>query len=207
MLKIPLIYKLTDSAYSIKNSNIIDEMSQLHIDANMFSFSSHEINHAISPIRFFTIVLTIHTENGIFMKNQNYRLAYIFNKLSKYTQNPSLGIWVSNMRTEFKKWENGKQSSMTAERIAKLNNLGFDWVVVSEAWEIRLEELQEFHQNHGHCRVPYKYPQNPSLGMWVKNMRTEFKKQENGKQSSMTVEQIAKLNNLGFDWGIANSVS
>ena len=55
-------------------------MSQLHIDANMFSFSSHEINHAISPIRFFTIFLTNHTENGIFMKNQNYRLAYIFNE-------------------------------------------------------------------------------------------------------------------------------
>ena len=31
------------------------------------------------------------------------------------------------MRAEFKKQENQEQSSMTAERIAKLNNVGFDW--------------------------------------------------------------------------------
>ena len=119
---------------------------------------------------------------------------------NKYPQNPSLGIWVSNMRTEFKKWENGKQSSMTAKRIAELNNLGFDWDVIGEAWEKRLQELQEFHRTHGHCRVPQQYPQNPSLGIWVANMRKEFKKREDGKQSSMTAERIAKLNILGFDW-------
>jgi len=124
----------------------------------------------------------------------------------KYSQNPSLGMWVSTMRVEFKKRENGKQSSMTAELIAELNNLGFDWVVVSEAWEMRLQELQEFHQTHGHCRVPTKYPQNPSLGIWVVRMRAEFKKRENGKQSSMTAERIAKLNNLGFDWDVASEV-
>ena len=106
------------------------------------------------------------------------------------------------MREEFKKRENGKQSSMTAERIAKLNNLGFDWAVVSEAWETRLQELQEFHETHGHCRIPLKYPQNPSLGNWVMTMRKEFKKRENGKQSSMTAERIAKLNNLGFVWSV-----
>ena len=33
------------------------------------------------------------------------------------------------MRKEFKKRENGEQSSMTAERIAALDNLGFEWVV------------------------------------------------------------------------------
>ena len=90
---------------------------------------------------------------------------------------------------------------MTAERIAELNNLGFDWAVYSsEAWEIRLQELQEFHQTHGHCRVPRRYPPNPSLGIWVGRMRTEFKKRENGKQSSINAERIATLDNLGFDW-------
>merc|ERR1712176_1467024 len=105
-------------------------------------------------------------------------------------------MWVSDIRKEFKKRENGKQSSMTAERIAKLNNLGFDWIVNSESWYVRLQELQEYHRTHGHCRVPQQYPQNPSLGRWVNKMRSEFKKWENGKQSSMTAERIAKLNNL-----------
>ena len=67
-------------------------------------------------------------------------------------------------------------------------------------WQTRLLELQEFHQTYGHCRVPFKYPPNSSLGRWVSTMRQEFKKRENGKQSSMTAERIADLNSLGFEW-------
>jgi len=47
-------------------------------------------------------------------------------------------------------------------------------------WQRRLQDLQEFNQTHGHCRVPQKYPKNPSLGKWVQTMRREFKKRENG---------------------------
>jgi len=118
----------------------------------------------------------------------------------KYPQNPSLGYWVNDMRTEFKKRKEGQQSSMTDERIAALNNLGFDWVLKDTAWEIRLEELQKFHQTNGHCRVPGKYPQNESLGYWVGTMRKDFKKRKEGQQSRLTDERIAALNNFGFDW-------
>jgi len=130
-----------------------------------------------------------------------------------YPQNPSLGIWVNRMRTEFKKWENGKHSLMTSERIAALNNFGFDWVVGrglgldnDTKWKLRLEELQEFHQTCGHCRVPSRYPLNPSLGKWVNRMRAQFKHQKERQQSRLIVERIAELNNLGFDWvvGVGN---
>ena len=73
-------------------------------------------------------------------------------------------------------------------------------------WQKRLQELREFHQIHGHCRVPQKYPPNPLLELWVSRKRIEFKKRENGKQSSMTAERIAKLNNLGFDWAVRGVV-
>merc|ERR1712008_607397 len=102
----------------------------------------------------------------------------------------------------------GQQSSMTVERIAALNNLGFDWVLVKQtAWEIRLEELQEFHQTNGHCRVPFKYPQNESLGKWVSTMQTEFKKRKEGQQSRLTDERIAALNNLGFDGSLVKDTA
>ena len=65
-----------------------------------------------------------------------------------------------------------------------------------------MQELQELHQTHGDCRVPEKYPLNPSLGIWVKTMRADFKKRENVKQSSMTAERITELSNLGFDWSL-----
>jgi len=122
-----------------------------------------------------------------------------------YPQNPSLGGWVNNMRTEFRKRKEGQQASMTAERIVALNNLGFDWVVdhrlfCDDVWKLRLEELREFHQTNGHCRVPFKYPPNPSLGHWVSDMRAGFRKRKQWQQSSMTAERIAALNNIGFDW-------
>ena len=110
------------------------------------------------------------------------------------------------MRKEFRKRQNGKQSSMTAERIAELNSLGFERVVVdNEGWEIRLQELQDFRQANGHCRVPRGYPQNPSLGIWVSHMRKEFRKHKEGKQSRLMAERIAALDNLGFDSAVGRS--
>ena len=116
-----------------------------------------------------------------------------------YPHNPSLGNWVSGtMRREFKQRENGKESWLTVERIAALNNLGFDWVVINEAWEIRLEELREFYQTSGHCRVPQTHLQNASLGMWVSTMVKEFRKWKEQRKSVLMAERIAALNNLWF---------
>jgi Helicase associated domain len=36
-----------------------------------------------------------------------------------------------------------------------------------QSWYQRLNELYEFKQEHGHCDVPQKYPQNRCLGIWV----------------------------------------
>jgi len=42
-------------------------------------------------------------------------------------------LWDCGCQTcEVKKWENGNESSMTAEPIAKLNNLGFDLAVIGD---------------------------------------------------------------------------
>jgi len=136
-----------------------------------------------------------------------------------YAQNSPLGCWVHRMRMEFKKWENAKESALTTERIAALNKLGFDWVlgrgngvpITSQGnkkremkWQTRLQELQEFHQIHGHSRVRRGYPRNPSLGSWVSIMRMEFKKWEERKESALTTERIAALNNLGFNWVVGS---
>ena len=41
------------------------------------------------------------------------------------------------------------------------------------SWQTRLQELQEFSQIHGHCRVSARYPQNTSLGHWLAAMRKD----------------------------------
>ena len=81
-------------------------------------------------------------------------------------------------------------------------------------WMERVLELQRYAKQHGHCRVPKRYKENPALGNWVNKQRVEYRKyqqiraqhHEHGSSnqstisSSLTEERIALLNQLGFCW-------
>jgi superfamily II DNA or RNA helicase len=54
------------------------------------------------------------------------------------TTHKKLGIWVFNQRLRYRK---GK---LTADRIAKLESIGFEWNVISSAWENNFEELKAY---------------------------------------------------------------
>jgi len=45
----------------------------------------------------------------------------------RYLANPQLGTWVHTQRRQYKLLKGGKKSSMTAEKISRLNSVGFDW--------------------------------------------------------------------------------
>uniref|UniRef100_UPI0009B050FF DEAD/DEAH box helicase n=1 Tax=Chlamydia suis TaxID=83559 RepID=UPI0009B050FF len=107
-----------------------------------------------------------------------------------YPQNPQLALWVSDQRKKF------KEGKLSEDRIARLEELGFVWRVLEEAWEENFLELQRFREEHGHCKVPQRYPQNPSLGVWVGRQRRRFKK---GK---LAEDRIARLEEIGFVWDV-----
>ena len=44
-----------------------------------------------------------------------------------YSANPRLGQWVSKQRSHYKLYQEGKPSSMTAERIREFESMGFKW--------------------------------------------------------------------------------
>lgn len=46
---------------------------------------------------------------------------------SNYEKNPQLAVWVKRQRRQYKFYCEGKSTSMTKERIAKLEKLGFAW--------------------------------------------------------------------------------
>ena len=56
----------------------------------------------------------------------------------------------------------------------------------------RLEALVAFKEQHGHCDVPSRYPENPALGEWVKNVRR-------GRQKVQD-DQRRLLSAVGFNW-------
>ena len=120
---------------------------------------------------------------------------------SGWKKNPSLAQWVKRQRYQYKLKQEGRHSTITEEREKLLGNLGFVWDSHSNFWEDRLAELEEFRQKHGHSNVPTKYPENPQLSIWAKVQRRQFKlfcsKDPRGS-SSMTLERISRLSNLGF---------
>ena len=96
-----------------------------------------------------------------------------------------LGSWVSTQRL--------KKSQLTADKVKRLDSIGFTWDPISEQWERGFAALVAFHQRQGHCRAAKSTSGSDlKVGTWVA-------KQRNNKRR-LTVEQIRRLDSLGFSW-------
>ena len=99
-----------------------------------------------------------------------------------------LGIWVNKLRQ--------KQDSMSAERKARLDALGFIWDRHEALWEEGFQHLQAFVKEHGHCIVPYGHvtADGYSLGQWVQVQRRQ--------EDSISAGRKTRLDALGFIWDV-----
>jgi hypothetical protein len=105
------------------------------------------------------------------------------------TESSSLGRWCNSARNR------RKNSKLTSKQIAQLDALGFCWNTLAAAWDKKYAELVAYKEVHGHCNVPQG---NGSLGSWCNNQRN--------RRNSLTLEQIAKLEALGFYWNPSATV-
>lgn len=123
----------------------------------------------------------------------------------RYAANKSLGNWVSTQRTQYRLRQNGKTSNITADRVQKLEEVGFEWEVKKPAcpWDVRYKELVEFKLSHGHCNVPQRYRSNKSLGNWVTTQRSQYRLMKQGKSSHIKQERIGQLESIGFQWEVS----
>lgn len=114
-----------------------------------------------------------------------------------------LAQFVSMQRHYYKLYKRGQTSRMSEERIKVLTELGFNFNFeqgLTVLWLNMYEELKQFYQEHGHCKVPQVYSKNPKLGKWVKAQRTQYRLLQNGKHSSMSNARIQLLESIGFVW-------
>lgn len=111
---------------------------------------------------------------------------------------PQLSMWVVQQRTEYRNKKKGKPSSMTTDRIKRLEKIGFEWILI-KPWEDNVLELLEFRQKYGHCDVPYSYLANPQLGFWVAKQRYYYRTRDR-PTSYITPERIKRLEQIGFQW-------
>lgn len=122
---------------------------------------------------------------------------------ARFKGNPKLGHWVMTQRRQYTLTKQGKPSALTADRVRKLEDIGFVWSVRPdpvEAWATKFDELKAYKKKKGDCLVPQRYHGNMQLGTWVHTQRRHFKLMREGKKSSMTKEKIEKLNSVGFCW-------
>jgi hypothetical protein len=105
----------------------------------------------------------------------------------------SLKNFVQNQRKEFRKWQQGLDSTMTDEKVELLNQLEFIWNKNQEIWDCRFRELLQFKAEYGHINVPIKYK---TLGQWVtKQRRAE-------RSGTLDQENVERLKSIGFIWDV-----
>jgi hypothetical protein len=63
------------------------------------------------------------------------------------------------------------------------------------AWGHNFEQLVDYEQIYGDCKVPQGYCVNPQLGRWVMTQRAMKRK------ATLSDERVAQLDLIGFDWG------
>lgn len=108
-----------------------------------------------------------------------------------------LSNWTRMQRQHYRKMLEGKPSSMTQERLAALEEVGFVWDAHQYAWEENIRELKLFKAQYGHCRVPSTYS-NKKLLTWVRTQRVQINFFNQGKPSLMTKDRKRELIELGF---------
>ena len=113
-----------------------------------------------------------------------------------------LSQWARDQRTQKSKQDKGVASTLTAERKAALESIGFPWRLwTKRSWDDRIADLEAFRQQNGHCDVPIRRGEPQSLATWVDEQRKLYRqKHQKGKQNALTDEREAQLTAMGFSW-------
>jgi len=108
--------------------------------------------------------------------------------------------WVMIQRLEYRKLKKGVPNQLTAQRMQKLNDLGFNFSKRKEylRWPDRLEQLRQYKLKHGHLNISVA---DVELGTFVARTRVEYAKYMDGnKKVGMNEERVRELTTLGFNF-------
>ncbi len=108
---------------------------------------------------------------------------------------------MKRQRYQYKLKQEARHSTLTDEREAALEKLGFVWNSHCAAWMERWNELAEYRRMSGHSNVPANTSEKRQLSIWVKCQRRQYRVyKRGGRTNSMTPERIVRLESLDFAW-------
>jgi DNA polymerase III alpha subunit (gram-positive type) len=94
-----------------------------------------------------------------------------------------------------------KRKKLTIENIVRLDALGFNWMLqeyVTRSFDERIDDLEKYKQTHGHLSL--KRLEDISLYQFCLGVMHSLKHVEKDGTRKLTVERIARLDALGFEW-------
>ncbi len=97
-----------------------------------------------------------------------------------------LGLWCNTQRRAY------RQGKLSPERIAALNNIGFEWELLDSQWDRNYQQLKQFIATNE--RQPKRT--DGSLYTWCTTQRT------NRRNRKLTKERIRRLDEIGFVWNL-----
>lgn len=121
-------------------------------DASMNRFRHYQSEHWIER---FADLVKFREEHGHCLVPHNFQ------------PNPALSQWVKRQRYQYKLKQDMKHSTLSDERQALLDTMGFVWDSHRVIWEERYRALHTFHEANGHSNVPSNYD-DKVLAIWVK---------------------------------------
>jgi hypothetical protein len=107
-----------------------------------------------------------------------------------------IGGWIEKQRAAY------KIGKLSAERIARLETIGFKWVILAlpTEWENRFAILEHLHSEERNVNVaPHVVIDGKKIGAWVIHQRMAH------KAGQLSAVRIARLEAIGFKWKAFNS--
>jgi superfamily II DNA or RNA helicase len=104
---------------------------------------------------------------------------------------PRLHSWLYQQRKA------RQDGALSAERIERLDAIAMVWSPFEEKWARGMAAARDYHDTHGHLRVPPKQTWGEAgyrLGRWVSDARASR------RRGALPATRIAQLDALGFVW-------
>jgi hypothetical protein len=101
-----------------------------------------------------------------------------------------LGKWQNRQKARHKK------NKLSADRIKRLNDLGFSWDLLVDKWELGFGETIKYKKQFGTANAPAKYKDKNgfALGNWQNNQKISY------KNKKLSAYRVKKLEELEFKW-------
>ena len=142
-----------------------------------------------------------------------------------WSKNRKLAQWVKRQRYQHRLLCQGRHSTLSMDRVVQLEEIGFVWNSHKAGWDDKFQQLVEFNNKYGHCNVPSTWTLNPSLAIWVKFQRRQYKVKYSKNRvrpvsdgddddddddaignNALTDERVQRLLALGFSFDPRNTL-